>query len=134
MKVSKRIFNLETETAFAVLAKANKLKSQGKDIINLGIGQPDFSTPQNIVEAAIKALKDGHHGYTPSNGIIELREAVSKNINNKYKKNFFHFPLKTFVNFINDFLIFSFLTLSILFLYLLIATFLVFFLFSNGIL
>ncbi len=87
MKVSKRIFNLETETAFAVLAKANKLKSQGKDIINLGIGQPDFRTPQNIVEAAIKALKDGHHGYTPSNGIVELREAVSKNINNKYKKN-----------------------------------------------
>ena len=87
MKVSKRIFNLETETAFAVLAKANKLKSEGKDIINLGIGQPDFPTPQNIVEAAIKALRDGHHGYTPSNGIIELREAVSRNIYKKYQEN-----------------------------------------------
>ena len=80
MKVSKRIFNLETETAFAVLAKANKLKSEGKDIINLGIGQPDFPTPKNILEAAIKAIRDGKHGYTPSNGIIELREAVSRHI------------------------------------------------------
>ena len=71
MQVSKRIFNLETETAFSILSKANKLQSDGKDIINLGIGQPDFLTPKNIVEAAIKALKDGHHGYTPSNGIIE---------------------------------------------------------------
>ena len=87
MQVSKRIFNLETETAFTVLAKANKLQSEGKDIINLGIGQPDFPTPKNIVEAAIKALKDGHHGYTPSNGIIELREAVSKHIHEKYNSN-----------------------------------------------
>ena len=87
MEVSKRIFNLETETAFAVLAKANKLQKEGKDIVNLGIGQPDFPTPNNIVEAAIKALKDGHHGYTPSNGIIELREAVSKYIYDNYSRN-----------------------------------------------
>ena len=79
-----RIFELETETAFAVLAKANKLASEGKDIINLGIGQPDFKTPINIQEAAIKAIKDGHHGYTPSNGIPELREAVSDLILKKY--------------------------------------------------
>ena len=78
MKVSKRIFELETESAFAILAKANKLISEGKDVINLGIGQPDFKTPLNIQEAEIKAIKDGHHGYTPSNGIIELREAVSE--------------------------------------------------------
>ena len=52
MELSKRIFDLETETAFAVLAKANKLISQGRDIINLGIGQPDFPTPINIQEAA----------------------------------------------------------------------------------
>ena len=87
MQVSKRIFNLETETAFTVLAKANKLKSEGKDIINLGIGQPDFPTPKNILEAAIKAIRDGMHGYTPSNGIIELREAVSKHIYEKYNSN-----------------------------------------------
>ena len=87
MQVSKRIFNLETETAFTVLAKAKKLQSEGKDIINLGIGQPDFPTPKNILEAAIKAIRDGKHGYTPSNGIIELREAVSKHIYEKYNSN-----------------------------------------------
>ena len=87
MQVSKRIFYLETETAFTVLAKANKLQSEGKDIINLGIGQPDFPTPKNILEAAIKAIRDGMHGYTPSNGIIELREAVSEHIYEKYNSN-----------------------------------------------
>ena len=87
MLTSSKLSLLETETAFAVLAKANKLKEEGKDIINLGIGQPDFPTPKNIVEAAIKALKDGHHGYTPSNGIIKLREAVSKYIYVNYNKN-----------------------------------------------
>ena len=86
MQLSKRIFQLETETAFSILAKANKLASSGKDIINLGIGQPDFPTPKNIQEAAIKAIKDGYHGYTPSNGIPELREAVSDLIFKDYKK------------------------------------------------
>ena len=85
MYLSKNIFKLETETAFAILDKANKLKAEGKDIINLGIGQPDFPTPSNIVEAAIKALKDGYHGYTPSNGIIQLREAVANSIYKNYK-------------------------------------------------
>ena len=84
MKVSKKIINLETESAFAILAKATKLASEGKDIINLGIGQPDFPTPINIQEAGIKAIKDGHHGYTPSNGILPLREAVSEQIYNDY--------------------------------------------------
>jgi aspartate aminotransferase len=64
------------ENAFAVLARATALAQQGKDIINLGIGQPDFRTPEHIVEAAIKALKDGHHGYTPANGLLAAREAV----------------------------------------------------------
>lgn len=66
------------ENAFAVLARAGQLADQGMDIINLGIGQPDFSTPEHIVEAAIKALKDGHHGYTPATGTIQCREAVSR--------------------------------------------------------
>ena len=60
---------LGTESAFVVLARAQKLASEGRDIINLGIGQPDFKTPGHIVEAGIKALRDGHHGYTPANGI-----------------------------------------------------------------
>ena len=85
MEVSKRLFNLETESAFAILAKANELQSQGRDIINLGIGQPDFPTPNNILEAAHKAIRDGHHGYTPSNGLLQLRQAVSEHIFNKYQ-------------------------------------------------
>jgi aspartate/methionine/tyrosine aminotransferase len=64
------------ENAFAVLARANALAAQGHDVINLGIGQPDFRTPDHIVEAAVKALRDGHHGYTPAIGILPLREAV----------------------------------------------------------
>jgi aspartate/methionine/tyrosine aminotransferase len=64
------------ENAFAVLARANALAAQGRDIINLGIGQPDFRTPDHIVEAAVQALRDGHHGYTPAIGILPLREAV----------------------------------------------------------
>ena len=66
------------ENAFAVLARATALAAEGKDIINLGIGQPDFKTPGHIVEAAIKALKDGHHGYTPANGLLAAREAVAR--------------------------------------------------------
>ncbi len=79
--------NLGTETAFTVLAKANKLASEGKSIINLGIGQPDFQTPEHIVEAGIKALRDGHHGYTQSIGMPILREAVSDDINRRHKVN-----------------------------------------------
>jgi aspartate aminotransferase len=67
---------LGEENAFAVLARATALAAQGKDIINLGIGQPDFKTPPHIVEAAIKALRDGHHGYTPAMGLLATREAV----------------------------------------------------------
>jgi aspartate/methionine/tyrosine aminotransferase len=73
------------ENAFAVLARANALAAQGRDIINLGIGQPDFRTPDFIVEAAIKALRDGAHGYTPANGIPPLREAVAADLAKRFK-------------------------------------------------
>ncbi len=72
--------NMGSETAFAVLARANQLAAQGRNIINLGIGQPDFRTPDHIVEAAVKALRDGHHGYTPAPGMLPLREAVAADI------------------------------------------------------
>lgn len=72
------------ENAFAVLARATELQRQGKDIINLGIGQPDFPTPDHIVEAAVKALRDGHHGYTPANGILPLREAVAADLHKRF--------------------------------------------------
>src|ERR671911_732442 len=73
------------ENAFAVLARANALIAQGRDIINLGIGQPDFRTPDHIVEAAVKALRDGHHGYTAANGIPQLREAVAADLHKRFK-------------------------------------------------
>lgn len=68
------------ENAFAVLARATQLAAEGRDIVNLGIGQPDFKTPEHIVEAAIRALRDGHHGYTPANGLLNCREAVARRI------------------------------------------------------
>ena len=80
MHLSDKMNRLGTETAFEILARAEALKNSGRDIINLGIGQPDFKTPDHIVEAAIKALRDGHHGYTPAPGIPELREAVAADI------------------------------------------------------
>ena len=72
------------ENAFAVLAKAGELQRQGRDIINLGIGQPDFATPPHIVEAAVKALRDGHHGYTAATGILPLREAVAADLHKRH--------------------------------------------------
>jgi aspartate/methionine/tyrosine aminotransferase len=71
------------ENAFAVLARAGELARTGRDIINLGIGQPDFRTPEHIVEAAVRALRDGQHGYTPANGILPLREAVSADLHRR---------------------------------------------------
>lgn len=73
------------ENAFAVLARANALAAAGRDIINLGIGQPDFRTPDHIAEAAIKAIRDGHHGYTAANGILPLREAVAADLHKRFK-------------------------------------------------
>ena len=75
---------LGTESAFTVLARANALASSGKNIINLGIGQPDFPTPPHIVQSAIKAITDGHHGYTPSMGLPVLRDAVASDIAARY--------------------------------------------------
>jgi len=80
MLLAKSLDRLGTETAFDILARAAELQRQDRDIINLGIGQPDFKTPAHIVEAAIKALRDGQHGYTPANGILPLREAVAKDL------------------------------------------------------
>lgn len=80
LKTAQNLSRLGTESAFEVLARAEALKAQGHDVINLGIGQPDFKTPGHIVDAAVKALQDGHHGYTPAPGIAALREAVAADI------------------------------------------------------
>jgi aspartate aminotransferase len=84
MKTVANFDRIGEENAFAVLARATALAAAGRDIINLGIGQPDFRTPEHIVEAAAKALRDGHHGYTPANGILPLREAVSADLHKRY--------------------------------------------------
>jgi aspartate/methionine/tyrosine aminotransferase len=79
-EVSRRAQELGTENAFVVLAEVNQLIRAGRDIISFCIGQPDFHTPVNIQDAAIKAIREGKHGYTPSSGIVELREAVAREI------------------------------------------------------
>jgi len=84
MQLAQSMGRLGTESAFEVLARAQALAATGKDIINLGIGQPDFRTPEHIVEAGIKALRDGHHGYTAANGIPSLREAVAADLDRRH--------------------------------------------------
>jgi aspartate/methionine/tyrosine aminotransferase len=84
MKTVANFDRIGEENAFAVLARATALAASGRDIINLGIGQPDFRTPDHIVEAAAQALRDGHHGYTPATGILPLREAVSGDLHKRY--------------------------------------------------
>lgn len=76
--ISRRAAALGTENAFVVLAEVNALARQGKDIISFCIGQPDFPAPPNVQEAAIRAIKGGKHGYTPSAGIDELRQAAAR--------------------------------------------------------
>ncbi len=83
LKPAAAIARLGTESAFAVLARATQLEAEGRSVINLGIGQPDFKTPPHIVEAAVKALRDGHHGYTPAGGIAPLREAVAADLHSR---------------------------------------------------
>jgi len=84
MKTVANFDRIGEENAFAVLARANALAAQGRDVINLGIGQPDFRTPEHIAEAAIKAIKDGHHGYTAATGIPVLREAVAADLHKRF--------------------------------------------------
>jgi aspartate/methionine/tyrosine aminotransferase len=85
LDIVKSFSRIGEENAFAVLARATELQRQGRDIVNLGIGQPDFPTPPHIVEAAVKALRDGQHGYTPANGILPLREAVAADLHRRFQ-------------------------------------------------
>jgi aspartate/methionine/tyrosine aminotransferase len=80
MKLSERMSRLGTETAFDVLVRAKQLEAQGRHIIHLEIGEPDFDTPENIVDSAIDALKNGAHHYGPSSGLPNLREAIAEDV------------------------------------------------------
>lgn len=79
MTVASRMMDLGTETAFEVLAKARALEAQGKEIIHLEIGEPDFDTPGHIVEAGVEALREGYTHYGPTPGLPELRQAIARN-------------------------------------------------------
>jgi aspartate/methionine/tyrosine aminotransferase len=87
MKIAKSVNRLGTEAVYSIFAKTKKLEKQGRKIIDLSLGQSDFKSPKHVVDATIKALKDGHHGYTLPNGIIECREAVSRKIKSLYNAN-----------------------------------------------
>jgi len=80
MQISNRMKRLGTETAFEVLAEVNKLKAKGKDIISFAIGEPDFDTPLNIIEAGSKALHEGYTHYGPSAGLMPFRESIARYI------------------------------------------------------
>jgi aspartate/methionine/tyrosine aminotransferase len=77
MKLTDRVNRMGTETAFEVLAKARKLEAEGKKIIHLQIGEPDFTTPKNICDAAIRSIQHGDTHYTPAPGTMETRKAVA---------------------------------------------------------
>ena len=87
VELASALNRLGTESAFTVLAEAKKLEASGKPMIHLGLGQPDFKTPKHVVDAAKKALDDGHHGYVLSNGILECRQAVSRKIKSLYNQD-----------------------------------------------
>ena len=83
MQLSKKAGNINPSITLAITAKANELKGQGVDVVSFGAGEPDFNTPENIIEAAIKAMRDGKTKYTPAGGIIELKETIC----NKFRKD-----------------------------------------------
>lgn len=83
MQLSKKAGNISPSITLAITAKANELKKQGVDVVSFGAGEPDFNTPENIINAAIKAMKDGKTKYTPAGGILELKETICQ----KFKKD-----------------------------------------------
>ena len=87
LRLAKRMARLGTETAFEVLLKAKALEAQGRDIVHLEIGEPDFDTPRNIIEAAVDALHKGFTHYGPSAGLVELREVIAQHVSETRRVN-----------------------------------------------
>jgi aspartate/methionine/tyrosine aminotransferase len=85
LKINPNVAAIEEETAFTVLDRANALKARGAPVINLGIGQPDFTPPRHILEAAEKAARDGPHGYTSPQGLAVLRDAVAQYVGKRFR-------------------------------------------------
>ena len=84
VQIAAAMFRLGTESAFEVLARAKAMEATGKSIVNLCIGQPDFAPPPHVIEAAQRALAEGHHGYTPAPGILPLRESVAADLYRRF--------------------------------------------------
>jgi aspartate/methionine/tyrosine aminotransferase len=87
LRLAKRMERLGTETAFEVLVKAKALEAQGRDIVHLEIGEPDFDTPRNIIDAAVDALHKGFTHYGPSAGLMELREVIAQYVSETRRVN-----------------------------------------------
>ena len=87
LRLARRMARLGTETAFEVLVKAKALEAQGRDIIHLEIGEPDFDTPSNIIEAGCDALRKGFTHYGPSAGMMELREVIAQHVSETRRVN-----------------------------------------------
>src|SRR5437879_12780699 len=85
LKLARRMSRLGTETAFEVLVRARALEAQGRDIVHLEIGEPDFDTPANVVDAGVKALKGGWTHYGPSAGLPALRKAIAEDVSRSRK-------------------------------------------------
>ena len=80
MKTADRLTQLGTENAFTVLTEVNRLKAAGRDIISFAIGEPDFTTPENIKQACIQAIQDNHAQYGPSSGLLPLRDVIANHV------------------------------------------------------
>jgi len=87
LRLASRMARLGTETAFEVLVKAKALQAQGRDIVHLEIGEPDFDTPRNIIDAAVDALHKGFTHYGPSAGLMELREVIAQHVSETRRVN-----------------------------------------------
>ena len=88
MDLAERMKLITPSMTLAIDAKAKKLKDEGQDILNFGVGEPDFNTPQVICDAAKKAIDEGHHKYTPAAGTLELRKAIRQYLNREYKVSY----------------------------------------------
>jgi len=84
LELARRIRQIPPSATLALNAKANELKAQGLDVVNFGVGEPDFDTPDNIRQAAIRAIQEGFTRYTPVGGILELKEAIIKNFHENF--------------------------------------------------
>jgi aspartate aminotransferase len=88
MDLAERMKLITPSMTLAIDAKAKKLKDEGQDILNFGVGEPDFNTPQVICDAAKKAIDEGHHKYTPAAGTLELRKAIGQYLSREYKVSY----------------------------------------------